>query len=451
MMGVHTTTIIDPSGTAWLLDGSQGIWEMNGRKGFHGATYVHYRDDSPAVNGAFWRGVRTTVRELFIPIFIMDPSGANNRDVVLAARRSLAAAIAPGRGECTIISAWPDGSVRQINARYVDGFDAGEQGPGEYGITKIKYGLRFIADDPYFAGEEVFSSWALASSGRLELPMPGADTLFEVVTAPLLTSSAPVSTLNTNSGFESGTSNWAGLGGTFSIDTGTFTEGTQSGKIVPDGVTANAQMASDQVAVVGGQAYVAQGWLRCATARLIDLNVNWFDAAHAFLSASLGPVTVAASTWTFTSHTFTAPPAAAYASILPTVPLTPPAADVLWADDIVLGLAMGNTIVNEGDSDAYPVWTFGGPFSSVTLQNLTTGQTLTLNYTASITDHLVLTTKPGETSLVDQNGINRWSSLQAGYQLWPLAQGVNSVNVGMVGPTIDSSVTLSYTPLYEGD
>lgn len=295
------TTITDPDGIDWPLDGMNGYWEATGKKGFHGTTYQHYRDESPMVAGAFWRGVRALSKELFIPIVIRD----TNRDACLAKRRALVKALSPvrGSGECVIASSWPDGSTRRIRARYVDGFEAGEQGPGEYGITVMKYGLRFQADDPYFYGDKVTLPYSLAASTRTELPIPGADTFYEVVTSPLL--------------------------------------------------------------------------------------------------------------------------------------------------------AAGTVINNPGDVDAYPTWQFIGPFTQIIAQNVTSGKSFTISYTAAaMTNTLSLVTDPGESYLVDENGVNRWNALVAGYQLWPLVSkgnGDNVVNITLTGPTTDSSSILTFYPLYEAD
>lgn len=175
------TTIVDPSGRAWPLDGTGGLWRQPGRKGFHAPSYQHYRDESPAVDGAFWRGVRATARELFIPIVII-ASGPEN---LIATRRSLIAAISPKRGECVITSSSPDGSRRHIRARYVDGME-GEEGRGEWGVTKMKYGLRFVADDPYMYGDPVTTNWGSSEQTRTELPIPGTDGDYEVVTSAQL-------------------------------------------------------------------------------------------------------------------------------------------------------------------------------------------------------------------------------------------------------------------------
>lgn len=291
------TVITDPSGTEWPLDGTNGYWEGQGKKGFDGTTYQHYRDESPMVAGAFWRGVRALPKELFLPIVVRDV----NRDQFLAKRRALAKALSPAKGgECIIASSWPDGSTRRIRARYVDGLDGGERGPGEYGVTVMKYGVRFMADDPYFYGEEVTEEYALAPSTRTELPIPGSDTFYEVVSSPLL--------------------------------------------------------------------------------------------------------------------------------------------------------AAGSHIFNVGDVDAYPTWQFIGPYTQIIATNAETGATFTIQHTATTSaNSLSLVTDPGKSYLVDENGVNRWDELVAGYQLWPLVSGDNTVNVLLTDPTTDSKAILTYTPLYEAD
>lgn len=292
------TTITDPTGYAWVLDGSYGVWEGRGRAGFHGTSYQHYRTDSPAVAGSFWNGVRALSKELLVPIVIRDP----NRDVALAKRRQFAQSISPvnGDGLCTITSAWPDGSVRSIDCRYIDGLEAGAQGPGEYGITTFKYNIRFMADDPYFYGPAIAASYSLATSSRTELPIPGTDTFYEVVTSPF----------------------------------------------------------------IGG----------------------------------------------------------------------------------------GITVFNAGDVAAYPTWQFNGPYTQIVAQNATTGKTWTITYTAATnSDLLVVSTSPANTYIIDEFGINQWSSLTAGNQLWPLARGTNIININVIGADATSTATLSYVPLYEGD
>jgi Siphovirus-type tail component, C-terminal domain len=291
--GVAVTTIIDPSGREWPLDGTSGLWLQPGRKGFHAPNYVHYRDESPAVDGAFWRGVRATVGDLFIPLAIV----GRTRNDLLTTRRQLIAAVSPKRGECTIVTSYPDAERRAINARYDSGME-GEEGKGAYGVTVMRYGLRFIADDPYHYGDPITTNWGSDTTTRTELPIPGADTAYEVVTA-------------------------------------------------------------------------AQ----------------------------------------------------------------------------VLGAA---TILNTGDVDSYPIWTFTGPFTAITLANNTSGKTLTLTHTAATSaDRIVIDTRPGLASIVDEAGANAWAGLTAGYALWPLLPGDNDINIAVSGTTAATTASMTYRPRYE--
>lgn len=292
MADVAVTTITDPSGHDWVLDGSAGIWLGKGKAGFHAPTYAHFFDEPPLLDGAVWRGVRATTRTLTLPIAIV----AADRDVLVATRRALIRAISPRRGQCVISSAYPDGSVRRIKARYLDGMEGTEGGVD--GIVRATYGLRFIAEDPHMYGDPIASSWSTGASSRTELPIPGADTFFEVVSSPLITG--------------------------------------------------------------------------------------------------------------------------------------------------------GVTITNPGDVDAYPVWTFSGPFTSIVAANNTTGKSWTVTYTAAGTGNsIVVTTTPGNTSVVDETGTNRWATLTAGYSLWPLISGDNMVTFTVAGATGSSLATMSYMPRYE--
>jgi hypothetical protein len=330
--------------------------------------------------------------------------------------------------------------------------DAGLQGPGEYGITVMKYSMRFIADDPYMFGDSLDTTWSLAAQTRTELPIPGADTFYEVVSSPLLTSNTPGTPLNSNTGFEVNTANWTGNGGTLSRDTATFKNGVASAKLIPDGVSANGRIDSDRYAVTPGIPYVASGWLACATSRFLNLDVNWYDAGGAYISTSSSGIGVTANVFTYLSEVVTSPVNAVAATIIPTVASTPPATDILWADDVILSRAGGVSLTNPGDVDTYPEWAFSGPFTSIIATNNITGKTYTIIHTAATTaNSLYLNTDPGNSYLVDESGINRWDKLVGGYQLWPMVSGDNPVNLVMTGVDTNSAATLSFNPLYEAD
>jgi hypothetical protein len=445
---IAVTTLTDPSGTDWVLDGSLGIWELTGKKGFHAGQYTHFRDISPAVDGGFWRGVRADIRDLFLPIFFR----GTDRNAVLAQRRALIRAISPRNGECMITSSWPDGTSRSIMCRYVDGMEAGEQGPGEWGITALKYGLHFVADDPYMTSDLVTINWALLVSTRTELPVPGSDTLFESVTAPqLIISDISTTPINLNTDFESGVGNWGAIGGVLSQDLVFFKNGNAAAKIVPDGVTATVFFGSDQQAVVPLTAYRMSAWLANANARNVALSINWYDSSHVFIKTDTVSGSVVANTFTFFSGIAVSPFNAAFATLNPAMFGTPLVSDILWADDAQLAATGGQTFTNPGDVPSYPVWTLSGPFTDVTATNSTTGKTWKISYTAGVGEKLTLDTTPGVTSLVDLVGTNRWDRLVSGYQLWPVVSGDNKITATIGGATAASVATMTYQPRYESD
>ena len=169
---------------------------------------------------------------------------------------------------------------------------------------------------------------------------------------------APGDPLNANPDFEEGLTGWTGGGGALTLDTTLAFSGGASAKIVPDGVTANVSIISARVEVKPGDTVQAAGWLRCATARTLKMNVNWFTSAGTFISTSSEPVTVAAGTWTQVPHaTFTVPAEAALASVLPTVNATPPAADVMWADYVTLTAPkVGDLWIDTGHGNLVNRW-----------------------------------------------------------------------------------------------
>jgi hypothetical protein len=152
--------------------------------------------------------------------------------------------------------------------------------------------------------------------------------------------------LNTNRGFETDLNNWTASGATLARVATPGTPpfgGSWSMQITPDGVSQFPNAGSEQIAVTVGQQYTLSGWLLCATSRNVDLNINWFDAAHAYLTTTSNDQAVTANVWTFFQLTATAPASAVYANLAPTVPNFPPATDVLYADEIIFRLASDTT------------------------------------------------------------------------------------------------------------
>jgi hypothetical protein len=148
--------------------------------------------------------------------------------------------------------------------------------------------------------------------------------------------------LNTNRNFEVDLSNWSGSGASIArvaTPGAPPFAGQWSMQITPDGVSQFPNAGSEQIAVTVGLQYVLSGWLLCAVSRNVDLNINWFDGTHAYLSTTANDQQVTAGVWTFFQQTVTPPAGAVYANLSPTVPSFPPSSNVLYADEIVFRLA----------------------------------------------------------------------------------------------------------------
>ena len=121
---------------------------------------------------------------------------------------------------------------------------------------------------------------------------------------------------------------------------------------------------------------------------------------------------------------------------------------------LVLGAASvfsGLTVTNDGDVEAWPVWTIQGPCDSVTLRNLTTGKVLTLARSLSFGGVVEIDTRPGEKSVtLAATGANLYGDLASGSSLWSLPRGANTVRIEMDGTDGNSAVTMGYRRRYLG-
>lgn len=108
------------------------------------------------------------------------------------------------------------------------------------------------------------------------------------------------------------------------------------------------------------------------------------------------------------------------------------------------------SISNDGDVDAWPVWTIIGPAVQPQLTNLTTGAILRLDLTLGAGDRVTIDTRPNVKSIVDGSGNNRFGRQSVESSLWPLARGVNRLRAELVGATDASSVQLAYRSRFYG-
>jgi len=118
----------------------------------------------------------------------------------------------------------------------------------------------------------------------------------------------------------------------------------------------------------------------------------------------------------------------------------------------ILPLTLGSSTVlgeveidTKSDVETWPVWTIVGPGSAPSLINVSTNRALSFKPTASLTagQALIIDTRPGIKTVIGPDDAN-WRPLLVQRALWPLAKGINKVNLAMVGSTPESYVSLAY-------
>src|SRR5690606_24189719 len=101
---------------------------------------------------------------------------------------------------------------------------------------------------------------------------------------------------------------------------------------------------------------------------------------------------------------------------------------------------------NDGDVEAWPVWTITGPATSIELENVTTGKKIELSSTLSAGQKRIITTKPGISTVLDENGDNKWSELSDTSALWALEPGLNELVLTVGNSDADTVVEMTYHP-----
>lgn len=109
---------------------------------------------------------------------------------------------------------------------------------------------------------------------------------------------------------------------------------------------------------------------------------------------------------------------------------------------------VNQAIANDGDLDAWPVWTVTGPSDDLTLTNQTTGETFHLDWEILAGRTVVVDTRPTRKLVYDPLGGSLFPYLTPASSLWPLARGANRVTVSLGGATAASRVELAYRQKY---
>src|SRR5690606_37411717 len=114
-----------------------------------------------------------------------------------------------------------------------------------------------------------------------------------------------------------------------------------------------------------------------------------------------------------------------------------------------LPISLGDTVIyQDGDVEAWPVWTITGPLEQLIAINHTIGASFTLTYSPGAGDEIVITTDPptvrgpgGEVL----TGALDWP----GATLWGLVPGENRVAFVALGASAGTRIELTYVPRYE--
>lgn len=151
---------------------------------------------------------------------------------------------------------------------------------------------------------------------------------------------ASQATLNSNPTFETDTSGWTPTNATLARSNTQAKYGTWSG-LLTSTAGSSPRAESGQSAVTVGASYRASGWVYppSAIAGGVEVNINWYDASHVYLSSSVNFAVPTAGVWQFYDKAATAPANTAYANVSFVISGTPGVGVLLYGDDVRLRAA----------------------------------------------------------------------------------------------------------------
>ncbi|ROO51469.1 hypothetical protein EDC02_6347 [Micromonospora sp. Llam0] len=153
------------------------------------------------------------------------------------------------------------------------------------------------------------------------------------------TSCAQAGPVNPNGTFEVDASGWSGTGGTVGRSTAQAHTGSASLLLTPDGVSAEAIAATDVIpvhALDGAYPWTWSAWVRCASTRVIDMQILWYDDGGGLLGTTTVTAGVIADTWTQLGATSSPPASAARVSGRVRLTGTPTSGVLTYIDDAEL-------------------------------------------------------------------------------------------------------------------
>lgn len=108
-------------------------------------------------------------------------------------------------------------------------------------------------------------------------------------------------------------------------------------------------------------------------------------------------------------------------------------------------------LVNQGDVEAFPVWTIRGPGMNPRLTNLSTGQMLALNgIELDPTQFITIRMFPRKSQILLNDGTDLFPYLSFGSTLWRLQPGRNIIRMEMPEANEESQIQFAFRPRYLG-
>lgn len=103
------------------------------------------------------------------------------------------------------------------------------------------------------------------------------------------------------------------------------------------------------------------------------------------------------------------------------------------------------TLTNDGDVEAWPVWTITGPCAEgFKLRNVTTGDVTTVEAEIFDGQTVEIDTRPGYKTVTRYDGANLFGYLSDDSSLWPLAVGDNEIRVEVTEASHDTNAVIAY-------
>jgi len=122
------------------------------------------------------------------------------------------------------------------------------------------------------------------------------------------------------------------------------------------------------------------------------------------------------------------------------------------------GIPLTATVTYTGTWYAYPTITLTGPYTSALIQNLTTGINIIMTVGISAGQKRIITTTPGNLSILDASGVSHFGEVGPGsdlvdFNIRPdpvIANGVQNFGITLFNTALGSSAVMTYQNRYFG-